>query len=356
MKATLFDHHGGPEVLRYTDAPDPTSGPGEVILEVGAVTINHGPDTMVRSGAFGVDMPLPHISGSDPAGTVVDVGNGVDRAWIGERVAVEPIVACGRCDFCLSGRGENYCSRWQLIGVHRWGGRADLVAVPAANLVPLPEQVAFEEAASLGMAYLTAYHGLVTKAALGPQDTVLVLGASGGIGCACIQIAQHVGARVLAVTSDDVRKQARLREIGADVVLSHTDPAWGEAVRDATHDAGASVVCDNVGPATWPTSLRLIARGGRFVCSGGTTGYGMSVDAMALYRNHVTAYFYMCGPRSDLFALVGLVGDGRLAPVIDSRFALSEAVAAETRLTDRQQVGKIVLVPDAVLAAAQTVR
>jgi 2-desacetyl-2-hydroxyethyl bacteriochlorophyllide A dehydrogenase len=344
----LFFEHGGPEVLRYEDVGDPVPGAEDAVVKVGAVTINHGPDTLVRSGNFRVPIPLPHISGSDPAGEVVSVGDAVDGSLLGRRVAVEPIVACGECDFCTAGAGENYCRNWTVLGVHRWGGRAEYVVVPARNLVALPDSVDFDQAACLGMAYLTAYHGLVSKAATRADDTVLVLGAGGGVGVAAIQIAKDAGAHVIAVTGEPW-KEERARAIGADVAVSCSRADWPSEVRTATDGRGVSVLFDNVGPATWPESVPLLDRGGRFVCSGATTGSELSLDAVALYRNHITAYFYMCGPRSDLAELVRLVGAGRIDPVIDSRYPLSEAARAEARLAAREQFGKIVLVPDSVL-------
>ncbi|MDP9258754.1 MAG: zinc-binding dehydrogenase [Actinomycetota bacterium] len=348
MKAALFDTHGGPEVLRYDDVTDPSPGPGEVVVKVGAVTLNHGPDTMVRSGTFRLPIPLPHVSGSDPAGEVVAVGVGVDASLIGQRAGVEPIIACGECDFCLAGAGENYCRAWLLLGVHRWGGRAEYVVVPARNLVALPGNVGFDQAACLGMAYLTVYHGLVRKAQIRADDTLLVLGAGGGVGVAAIQIARDAGARVIAVTGEPWKRE-RTRSIGADVALTLADADWPAQVLEATNGRGASVLFDNVGTATWPQSLPLLDRAGRFVCSGATTGFELSLDAIALYRNNITAYFHMCGPRADLAELVQLVGDGRIDPVIDSRFPLSDAAGAEARLAARAQFGKIVLVPDSVL-------
>lgn len=348
MKAALFFEHGGPDVLRYEDVADPLPGSGEVLVRVGAVTVNHGPDTMVRSGTFRFPIPLPHISGSDPAGEVCAVGAGVDASLVGQRVAVEPILACGECDFCSAGAGENYCRNWRVLGVHRWGGRAEYVAVPARNLVVLPNSVGFEQAACLGMAYLTAYHGLIRKAELGPDDTLLVLGAGGGVGVAAIQIAKLVGARVIAVTGE-AWKIERAQAIGADLTLSTESADWPAEVLDATGGRGVSVLFDNVGPETWPRSVPLLDRGGKFVCSGATTGPLLSVDALTLYRNHITAFFYMCGPRQDLADLVRLVGEGRIDPVIDSTFPLSDVVQAEARLAAREQFGKIVLVPDSVL-------
>jgi acryloyl-coenzyme A reductase len=351
VKATVFTEHGGPEVLRYADAPDPSPGPGEVLVEVEAVTINHGPDTVVRDGKFRIQMPLPHVSGSDPAGTVVAAGQGVDEALVGLRVGIEPIIACGECDFCLAGAGENYCRNWRLLGVHRWGGRAEYVVVPADNLVPLPDAVSFEQAACLGMAYLSTYHGLVRKGELGPSDTLLVLGAGGGVGVAAIQIAKDIGARVIAATRE-VWKEECAREIGADLVVNCSRDGWADEVREATDGRGVSVLFDNVGPATWTESVPLLDRCGRFICSGATTGFELTVDVVALYRNHISAFFYMCGPRADLVELVRLVADGRFEPVIDSRYPLSQTAAAEARLAVGEQFGKIVLVPDSKLREA----
>ena len=234
--------------------------------------------------------------------------------------------------------------------MHRWGGRAEYVVVPACNLVPLPDNVAFDQAACLGVAYLTVYHGLISKAGVRAGDTLLVLGAGGGVGVAAIQIAKDAGARVIAVTGEPWKRE-RAREIGADVALTLADPDWVDQVRDATNGRGVSVLFDNVGSATWSQSMPLLDRAGRFVCSGATTGFDLSLDAIALYRNHITAYFHMGGPRIDLAALVYLVGEGRIDPVIDSRFPLSDAAAAEDHLAARAQFGKIVLVPDSVLTA-----
>jgi acryloyl-coenzyme A reductase len=348
VKAAVFHEHGGPEVLRYEDVADPAPAPGEVLVRVGAVTVNHGPDTMVRSGAFRVPIPLPHVSGSDPAGEVTAVGDGVDGSWVGRRVAIVSIVACGACEFCAAGAGENYCRTWKLLGVHRWGGRAEYVVVPARNLVPLPGEVSFEQAACLGMAYLNAYHGLVRKARIRADDTLLVLGAGGGVGVAATQIARDAGARVIAVTGEPWKKE-RAEAIGADVAVSLENADWPSEVLAATEGRGVSVLFDNVGPATWARSVPLLDRTGRFICSGATTGPELTLDAVALYRNHVTAHFFMNGAGQDLVELVDLVAARRVDPVIDSRYPLSEAARAEARLAAREQFGKIVLVPDSVM-------
>lgn len=354
MKATLFSEHGGPEVLRYEEVADPEPGPGEALVKVCAVSVNYGPDTMVRSGTFRIPVALPHVSGSDPAGDVAAVGAGVDESIVGRRVAVVSMIACGSCDFCAAGRGENYCRSWQLLGVHRWGGRAEYVVVPARNLVELPDTVSYEQGAAMGVAYITAYHGMVRKARTHAGDTVLVTGAGGGMGVACIQLAKAIGARVIA-TSTSPRKLERAREIGADVVLDASSEDWPEHVLEATDGRGASVLFDNVGPVSWSKSVGLLDRGGRFFCSGGTTGPALSLDVMPLYRNQITMYFYANGSISDLRELVRLAGEGRIDPVIDTRFPLSEAATAEARVEARKQFGNVVLVPDSVMSERQLV-
>lgn len=347
MKALMFREHGGPEVLRYEDAPDPTPGPGEAVVKVGAVTINHGPDTMVRSGNFRMPVVLPHVSGSDPAGEVVAVGPGVDKALIGQRVVAVSMIACGACDFCAVGAGENYCRNFALLGVQRWGGRAEYVAVPARNLVELPDNVSYEQASALGMSYLTSYHGLVRKAQITAADSVLITSAGSGVGVAAIQIAKNVGATVIATTST-AWKIPLARDLGAALVVDSTTDDWPQQVLDATGGRGVSVLFDNLGPSSWNKSLKLLDRAGRFICSGATTGPELSLDVIACYRNQTSMHFYTNGSSADLRELVGLVSEGRIDPVIGSRYPLSEAAKAEVHVEDGDQFGKVVLIPDAI--------
>lgn len=352
MKATVFREHGGPEVLRYEEVADPVAGPGEVLVRVHAATVNRGPDTRVRQDGFGIPgFVLPHVSGADAAGEVAALGEGVEGWDVGQRVVVYPVLWCGECDFCRDGAGANSCRRWRMVGMHVWGGHAELLAVPARNLVALPDSVSFDRAATLPVSYITAYHGLVRLVRTASADTVLVMAAGSGIGAAAIQIAKHLGARVIATTGA-TWKEDRAREIGADLVLDYNAPDWADAVREATGGLGVSVAFDNVGAETWPQTLSCLDRCGRLLCSGNTGGAMVPLDLRTVYRQMIEMRFHMQGTLEDLRALVDLVADGAIEPVIDGCMPLSESVAAQQRLAAQEQFGKVVLVPDSVFAGA----
>jgi NADPH:quinone reductase-like Zn-dependent oxidoreductase len=345
MKAIVIEQHGGPEVLRYQDVPDPQPRAGEVVIRVRALTVNPGPDVQTREGRFGLPgFALPHVGGSDPAGEVVAVGDGVTTHEVGDRVVVYPILWCGECDFCRSGVGENYCRRWRLWGAQTWGGRAEYARVPAVNLVALPDSVSWEAAATLPISYITTWHGIVDKGGLSERDTLLVMGAAGGCGVAATQIGRLYGARVFTV-SGAAWKRARSLELGAEHAFDYHDDGWPAQLRELTDGRGASIVFDNVGQATWPQSISCLDRGGRFVCSGVTTGSAMAFDALWTYRNMISMHFHIQGRKANLEQLVGLIADGRLEPVIDSRFPLAQIADAERKLAAQDHFGKIVVTP-----------
>jgi len=354
MKAIVYHEHGGPEVLRYEDMPTPEPGPGEALIAVGAVGINPGPDTETRRRGFGMgSIEMPHIGGVDPAGEVVALGPDADGVAVGDRVAVYPVIACGSCDFCQRGEGENYCRASHLYGVQTQGGRAQFAVAPVSQLVQLPESVSYEQAAALGVAYTTTWHGMVERARTTGEDTLLVMGAGGGCGVAAVQIGKLLGARVLAVTGAEW-KQRRVRELGADEVFSYRDADWPEQVKAATGGRGVSVVFDNVGPATLASSIDCLDRCGRLFCSGGTTGLEVTLDIRRLYREHLSLLFYVQGTKADMEQLVGLVAEGRLDPVVDRRYPLAQAREADERLAAGEQLGRIVLVTDRGADAAPT--
>ena len=345
MKAVIFREYGGPEVLLYEEIDDLEPGPGEALVRVRTVTVNRGLDAMVRESGYGfAGFSLPHVGGSDPAGDVVAVGADVTRVAPGDRVISYPILNCGECDFCRRGVGENYCRRYRVIGVHTWGGFAEYVRLPADKLVHLPDPVPYEIGSALPVSYLPAIHGLITLAGLGPDDTLLVMAAGSGIGMAAIDLAQMVGARVIATAGSEWKLQ-RAREIGADVAVSYAEPGWVDQVRAATDGRGATVVFDNIGAETWPQSLSLADRGARIVCSGTTGTPEVTLNLRHLYRNMNRFYFHMQGTSTELRTLVDGVASGRLHPVVDSRYPLSDIAAAEQRLVRRQNFGKVVLTP-----------
>lgn len=344
MKAMVFREHGPSDVLRFEEADTPEPGVGEALIAIRAVSVNHGPDVETRRKGFGMGaVPMPHIGGVDPAGVVAGLGPGAEGFEVGDRVAVYPVIACGICDFCLAGAAENYCRNSRLFGVQTPGGRAQYARVPVTQLVRLPAEVSFEAAAALGVAYTTTYHGIVERANVTSQDTLLVMGAGGGCGVAAVQLGKLLGARVLAVTGGEW-KQARLRELGADAVFSYRDADWVEQVMAATDGRGVTVAFDNAGAATLASSIDCLGRGGRLACSGGTTGFDVSLDIRHLYRNHISLLFYVQGAKADMERLVELTAAGTLDPVIDRRYPLRDAAAADDHLDAQEQFGRVVLV------------
>jgi len=354
MKAIVIEEHGGPEVLLYKDVPDPEPGDGDVVIRVGALTVNPGPDALTREGRFGLPgFKLPHIAGIDPAGEVVAVGDGVTSPAVGDRVVVYPIISCGACDWCRREVGEQYCRQWRLWGAQTWGGRAEYARMPARNVVALPDGVSFEAAAAAGISYNTTWHGIVDRGGLSEEDTLLVTGAAGGCGVAAIQIGRLYGARVIAISGAEW-KRARAVEIGADHAFDAHDPDWPEHVREVTDGRGASIVLDSVGEASWPLSMSCLDQGGRFVCCGTTTGSAMTFDAREMYRKLISMHFWHNGTKRSLETLISHIAAGDVDPVIDSRFALKDTADAERKLASQDHFGKIILLPPAPGAPRET--
>ena len=346
MRAVVFDRHGASDVLAWREVPRPEPGPGEVLVAVRAVAVNRGLDVETRRTGFGMaGIELPHIGGVDPAGVVAEVGADVRGLAVGDRVAVYPVIACGRCAPCLAGAGQNYCDDQRLFGVQTQGGRAEYVRVPASQLVGLPDAVSFEAAAALGVAYTTTWHGIAHRARLTAEDTLLVMGAGGACGVAAVQLGRLVGARVLAVTGPGWKQDA-LGELGADAVFSYRDPDWPAQVRAATAGRGVSAAFDNAGTATLAGTLETLGRGGRLFCCGGTSGFEVSLNVRTLYRNHISLLFYMQGTMADLVRLMELVASGELDPVVGGRYALRDAALADDQLDAQQHFGRILLTVD----------
>lgn len=343
VRAVLFHGHGEGDVLRYVEHPTPEPGADEVLLKVHAVSVNHGPDIETRRSGFGMSaLSMPHIGGVDPAGEIVGLGADVQDFRIGDRVAVYPVLACGVCEFCRAGVGENYCPNSRMFGIHTPGGRAEYVTAPAAQLVKLPDAVSYEDAAALGVAYTTCYFGVVERGKVTAGDTLLVMGAGGGVGVAAVQLGKMIGARVIAVTGEQW-KQDRVRELGADEVFSYRDANWSKQVMAATDGRGVSVAFDNSGTKTLPDTLTCLGRAGRLFCSGGTTGLQVTLDVRHLYRELISLLFYVQGRKADMAELVELVATGALKPVIDRVYPLAEAAAADEVIDSNTMFGRVVL-------------
>ncbi|HJN46358.1 MAG: alcohol dehydrogenase [Acidobacteria bacterium] len=336
MKAVRFHEHGGLEVLRYDEVPDPVPAPGEVLVKVKACALNHL-DLWQRRGIPGV--PLPHCPGSDVAGEVVrGEAPGVAE---GQRVLVQPGISCGRCAACLGGE-DNLCRSFGLVGYQSEGGYAELTTVPVENIVPIPDRIGFVEAAAFPMTFLTAWHMLVTRAELRPGETVLILAAGSGVGQAAVQVARAHGARVI-VTAGSEQKLARARELGAHEGIDHYTQDISKEVRRFTDRRGVDVVFEHVGQATWEQSMKSLRRGGRLVTCGATAGPSVSIDIRHLFQRQISLIGSYMGSKGELLTAAELFFDGRFNPVVDRTYPLEAAAEAQGRLEDSEQFGKVVL-------------
>ena len=340
MKAVRFHRHGGTEVLQYEDAPDPKPNADEVLIRVRACALNHL-DVWARAGLPNVVIPLPHISGSDVSGVIEWVPPEEKAFNPGDEVLVNPGLGCGRCEKCLIGR-DNQCRYYSILGYGNDGGYAELVKVPRRNLVAKPAGMSFVEAASFPLVFLTAYHMLVTKAGVGAGDTVLVLGANSGVGSAAIQVARLFGAKVIA-TAGDAEKMRKARELGADFLVDHYKQDFLEETRRITGKRGVDIVVEHVGAATWDKSVKALAKGGRLVLCGATTGAQATTDLRFVYNRELTIFGSFMASMGELLKVVELFGAGRLKTVVDRVFPLSDAAEAQKRMEASLHFGKIVL-------------
>lgn len=340
MRAAVFREHGGPEVLELAEMPRPEPGRGEVLVQVRAAGLNHL-DLWVRRG-LPIGTLLPHVGGSDVAGVVAELGEGVEGLAVGTRVVVNPSLWCRRCRYCAQGE-HSLCVEYRILGEHTAGGFAEYVVVAAERVYPLPDELSFEAAAALPISYQTAWRAVLTRARVRPLDDVLVLGASGGTAIACVQTALLAGARVFAVTrgAENVR---RLRELGAHVVYDRAEVDFSrEAYRD-TGKRGVDVVIENVGETTWALSLRALAKGGRLVSFGATAGPKAETDLRLLFWKQIEILGSTMASRAEFEAMLRAAFAGRLRPVLDRVYPLAEIRAAHERLERGEQFGKIVLV------------
>src|SRR3989475_1714087 len=340
MKAIVFHQHGGPDVLHYTDVPEPRVHANEVLIRVRACALNHL-DLWIRRGLPNVSIPLPHIPGSDIAGEVAKIGEHVTRVHVGQKVVLAPGVSCGKCAACLAG-ADNRCREFTNLGYMIDGGCAEYVRCPEVNCMPYPENLNFEEAAAVPLVFQTAWHMLATRAQLQPGDDVLVLGAGSGVGSAAIQIAKFFGCRVIT-TAGTGQKLQKAKELGADHLINHKTQKIREEVRRITNKRGVDVVFEHVGTATWEDSLASLAAGGRLITCGATTGYDAKIDLRFLFSRQLSLLGSYMGTKSELHTVMKLVASGKLKPVVDRVFPLAEAAATHTYLESRSQFGKVVL-------------
>jgi NADPH:quinone reductase-like Zn-dependent oxidoreductase len=340
VKAIQFQQHGGPEVLKYIDAPDPIIGPNEVLVRVRACALNRL-DLWVRQGLPNVPIPLPHIPGSDVAGEIAQIGAEVTTVRVGQKVVLAPGVTCGKCAACLAGL-DNRCRRYTNLGYMIDGGCAEFVRAPEVNCLPYPENLSFEQAAAIPLVFQTAWHMLVARAELQPGEDILILGAGSGVGSAAIQIAKFLGAQIIATAGTD-EKLAKARELGADHLINQKSQKIRDEVRRITNKRGVDVVFEHVGTATWDDSLASLTASGRLVTCGATTGYDAKIDLRFLFSRQLSLLGSYMGTKNDLLTVMKLVAAGRLKPIVDRVFPLSEAAAAHAYLESGAQFGKVVL-------------
>ena len=340
MKAIVFHQHGGPEVLKYTDAPEPMLHANDVLVRVKACALNHL-DLWVRRGLPNVPIPLPHIPGSDIAGEIAKSGADVTTVRVGQKVVLAPLVSCGKCPACLAGL-DNRCRQATNLGYMIDGGCAEFVRAPEVNCLPYPENLKWEEGASIPLVFQTAWHMLVRRAELQPGEDVLILGAGSGVGSAAIQVAKFLGARVITTAGSD-EKLAKAKELGADHLINHKTQKIRDEVRRITNKRGVDVVFEHVGTATWEDSFASLAPSGRLVTCGATTGYDAKVDLRFLFSRQLSFLGSYMGTKSELQTVMKLVAAGKLKPVVDRVFPLAEAEAAHAYLESSAQFGKVVL-------------
>jgi len=337
MKAAFYRQHGGPEVMEYGDQPEPAVQPGQVLVRVRAASLNRV-DKWTRDGYPGLKLALPHIPGSDGAGEVAQGGTLFPP---GTRVVINTNIGCGVCEFCVAGQ-DNLCARWNLLGETIPGTDAEYVAVPERQLLALPAGVSFEQAAAAGLVFQTAWHSLITRGQVRAGETVLVVGAGGGVNTAAIQIAKMAGCYVFVVGSD-ARKLALAQSLGADVLIDRSKVDWGREVFQLTQKRGVDVVVDNVGGPSLMTSLRSARRGGRILTVGNTAGPKLEFDNRYMFGKHLSLIGSTMSTRAEFATVMGLVFSGRLKPIIDSSFPLSDIRAAHERLDRGDVLGKITL-------------
>ena len=340
MKAVVFEKHGGPEVLEYTEVPEPKAGPGEVLIEVKATSINHI-DIFLRRGMPGIKVPLPKIVGSDAAGIIRQMAPDVSGLRVGQRVTINPGISCGRCEFCAAGFGSQ-CTSYAMVGENRDGAYAELVAVPAHIVLPIPDSISFEEAAATPLVFLTAWSMMVTKGNIRPGEDVLILGAGAGVGTAAIQIAKMTGCRVFVTASND-EKLERARQLGADLLINYKTEEFDKKIRELTNKRGVDVVVDYIGADTWVRSLRSARRGGRVLTCGATTGFAPQTDLRQIFFRQVQVIGSTMGSQRDFLDVMKCVFRGQLKPVIDRVLPLREVRRGHELVEERAVFGKIVL-------------
>ena len=338
MKAVRIHAFGGPEVLQYEEVADPKPRKDQVLIRIRACALNHL-DLWIRKGIGKV--PLPHILGSDIAGEIVETGEYVTGFHSGQRVLLSPMLFCNRCQYCTSGR-QNQCIEFTVLGNRVDGGNCELIAVPAVNVIPIPDSLDFSQAASVPLVFTTAWHMLVGRAGIRQGQTVLVLGAGSGVGIAAIQVAKLFHARVIT-TAGNENKLDKAKQLGADYLIDHYKQKISDEVRRITNKEGVDIVVEHVGVATWDESVKSLKPGGTLVTCGATTGYNAALDLRFLFSRQLSILGSFMGTMGEMNEVLGHIFAGHLKPVVDRTFSLHDIRAAHEYMEASQMFGKIVL-------------
>jgi NADPH:quinone reductase-like Zn-dependent oxidoreductase len=358
MKAVIFRAHGEPEVLEYTDFPTPEPKPGEALIRLYAAALNRM-DIMVRNGWQGLKLELPHINGADGAGEIVALGPSLSSALsgataetqrgdsetseleIGDHVVINANLGCGKCEYCLAGK-DNLCRDWQLLGETVRGTYAEYVALPLKQLYKLPKDFDYHEAAAAALVYQTAWHSLIKRGRLQRGETVLIVGAGGGVNTASVQVAKYIGAQVIVVGSN-AKKLELAQSIGADIVIDRSkEENWSKAAFLATNKRGVDAVVDNVG-ATFMQSLRTLRKGGRLLTVGNSAGPKVEIDNRYMFAKHLSIIGSTMSTLEEFREVMDLVVAGRLKPILDKTYPLKDAALAQERLWKNENFGKVTL-------------
>ena len=347
MKTTLFHQHGGPKVLEYIDFPTPEPTPGEVLVKLKVAALNRM-DVMVRNGWPGLELDMPHINGADGAGEVVALGPSIPEpdgenlgVKVGDRVVINPNLGCGKCEYCTSG-WDNRCKNWHLLGETVRGTYAEYVSLPARQLYKLPADFNLRKAAAAALVYQTAWHSLITRGKLQKDETVLIVGAGGGVNTASIDIVKYSGAQVVVVGSD-AQKLEKAEALGADILIDRSkEEDWSKAVYLATKRKGVDVAVDNVG-TTFMHSLRTLKKGGRLLTVGNSGGPKFEIDNRYVFARHLSIIGSTMSNQADFKAVMDLIVKGALEPVLDTSFPLQDAADAQEYLWKSKNFGKITL-------------
>ncbi len=340
MKAVYFEKHGDLDVLQYGDFPDPQVGIHDVLVRVKACALNHL-DLWTREGLPNVKVPLPHILGNEIVGIVEEVGSCVQSVKKGDSVLVSPGQGCGKCKLCLEGN-DSACEKYKVMGYQINGGYAEYAVAAEERIIPISNRLTFEEWVSTPLVFLTSWHMLITKAKLLPGETVLIHAAGSGIGISAIQIAKLAGARVITTASSE-DKLEKAKALGADYVINYKTQDFVKEVKEITHGKGVEVVYEHIGPQTWEGSLKCLARQGRLVFCGSTTGPKVTMDLRFVFSRQYSILGTYLGSRHELITVLDLIEQKKFKPVVDSVFPLQEARKAQEKMMSRNIFGKIIL-------------